>query len=108
MVLAPGEMYVLRVDRDSVDHRITILELAIQLAEGRDLGRTNEGEVLRPEEDDLPLARVGRVADLLEGGLGIGAHHRLEVEGRKLVADGQHETLHEFLDWNVSNMAMVN
>jgi hypothetical protein len=65
----------------------------LSLPKAGDLGRADEGEVLRPEEHDLPLAGVGLVVDLREGRPGIGAHHRLEVEGRKLVANGQHETL---------------
>jgi len=76
-----------------VEHRVALIERLVELAEGGDLGRADEGEVLRPEEHDLPLAGLALVGNLLEASLGIGAHHRFEVEGRKLVANGQHETL---------------
>ena len=58
------------------DLRVAVGELAVELAEGGDLGRADEGEVLGPEEDDLPLALVGLVVDLGEGGLGVGARRR--------------------------------
>src|SRR5882757_6417284 len=93
MVLAPRQMHELRIGRGAVEHRVAIVEFAIELAEGGDLGRTDEGEILRPEEHDLPFAGVALVGNILEGSLRIGAHHRFEVEGRKLVANGQHETL---------------
>src|SRR4051812_44924992 len=103
MVLAPGEMDELAVGRDAVHHRVALVELLVELAEGRDLGRADEGEVLRPEEHHLPFALVGLVVDRLEGGLGVGTHHGLEVEGRELVANRQHETL-RYTVWNVSNI----
>src|SRR5580704_1480052 len=93
MVLAPRQMHELRIGRDAVEHGVAIVELAVEPAEGGDLGRADEGEILRPEEHDLPFAGIALVGNVLEGGPGVGAHHRLEVEGRKLVADRQHETL---------------
>src|SRR5215471_4801580 len=93
MVLPPRQMHVLRIGRDAVDHRLALVERLVELAESRDLGRTDEGEILGPEEDDLPLALVGLVGHLPEGGLGIDACHRLEIEGGELVANRQHETL---------------
>src|SRR6266851_4613660 len=107
VVLAPGQVHELGVGRGAVEHRVAIVELAVELAEGGDLGRTDEGEILRPEEHDLPLAGIALVGNVLEGGPGVGAHHRFEIEGRKLVADGQHETLRWMsrIDWNVSKYA---
>src|SRR5216684_5384321 len=93
VVLAPRQVHELGIGRGAVEHRVAVVELAAELAEGGDLGRTDEGEILRPEEHDLPLAGSALVGNVLEGGPGVGAHHRLEVEGGKLVADGQHETL---------------
>src|SRR4029453_4547355 len=93
MVLAPGQVHELGIGGDAVDDGVTLVERLVELAEGGDLGRTDESEVLRPEEHDLPFAGVALVGHLLEGRLRIGAHHRLEIEGRKLVANGQHETL---------------
>src|SRR5882757_8901212 len=93
MVLAPCQVHEFRVRRHAVDYRVALVERLVELAEGGDLGRTDEGEILRPEEHDLPFAGFALVGNLLEGSLRIGAHHRFEVEGRKLVANGQHETL---------------
>src|SRR5262245_58204664 len=90
MVLPPGEMHELAVGRNAIDHGIAVVELAVQLAECRDLRRTDESEVLGPEEDHFPLALVGPVVDLGEGLLGVGGDHRLEVEGRELVTNGKH------------------
>ena len=58
MVLPPGQMHELAVGRDAIDHRVAVGELAIELAEAGDLGGADEGEVLGPEEDDLPFALV--------------------------------------------------
>src|SRR5690348_15477615 len=52
----PGEVHVLTVDADPEHLRVSGLELLLQPAECRDLGRADEGEVLRPEENDFPLA----------------------------------------------------
>src|SRR5579883_292398 len=93
VVLTPGEMNELAIGRDAVHDRVALVEFLVQLAEGGDLGRADEGEILRPEEHDLPLALVGLVVDRLERGLGVAAHHGLEVEGRELVPNRQHETL---------------
>src|SRR5581483_8732218 len=54
------------------------------------LGRADEGEVLGPEEEDLPLARVVLVGDLLELLALLEADGGLEVERGKLVSDAQH------------------
>src|SRR3546814_3364787 len=90
MVVAPGEIDELRVDRHAIDDGIAVVEVTVQLAEGSDLGRADEGEILRPEEDDLPLALVAVAGDVGEGGLRVGGNHGLEIEGWELVADGQH------------------
>src|SRR5882757_1261769 len=90
MVLAPGEVHELGVGRSAVDDSIALVERAVELAEGRDLGRADEGEILGPEEHDLPLAGVALVGELGERRLGVGAHDRLEVEGWEFVSDGQH------------------
>ena len=84
----------LAVGRDAVDHRVAIGEVAVQLAEGDDLGRADEGEILRPEEYDLPLAGVGLSGDFGECGVEVEALgpalHGLEVELREGVANRQH------------------
>jgi hypothetical protein len=95
VVEAPVEVHELAVGGHAVEHRVAVLELAVQLAEGGDLGRADEGEVLRPEEDDLPLAGVGVGGNLLKGLAGAAealgaALDGGEVEARENVADGQH------------------
>ena len=64
VALAPGEVHELRVGADAVELRVAVAELLVELAEGRDLGRADEGEVLRPEEEDLPLAGVESCVDV--------------------------------------------
>src|SRR5262249_20411805 len=76
---------------------VTLEELAVLLSELRDLGRADEGEVHGPEEDDLPLARVVLVGDVLELLALLQAHRRLEVERGKLVANGQHCSSRSFV-----------
>src|ERR1700744_1977560 len=58
MLGTPLEMDELAVDRDAEDLCVAVFELVVQLAERRDLGWAHEGEVLGPEEDHSPLARV--------------------------------------------------
>ena len=70
MVLAPGQMHELAVGRDAIDHGVAIVEVAVQLAEAGDLGRADEGEVLGPEEHQLPLALVGAWVKSLKAVLG--------------------------------------
>src|ERR1700754_1145382 len=55
---APLEVHEFTVHRDAEHLRVAILELVVQLAECGDLSRAHEGEVLRPEEHDPPLALV--------------------------------------------------
>src|SRR5215831_3019473 len=63
---APGEVHVLAVDADTEQLCIARTELLLQLAESRDFGRADEGEILGPEEHDLPLAGEAVVRDGLE------------------------------------------
>ena len=46
--------------------RVTILKLVIEFAEGGDFGGADEGEVLGPEEIDLPLIFEILIADSLK------------------------------------------
>src|SRR5262249_4082070 len=75
---APGQVHELAVDAHAEDLRITSLELLVQLAEGGNLGRAYEGEVLRPEEHDAPLALVRVLVDGLEGALEVARDHARE------------------------------
>src|SRR6185312_1614224 len=88
--LAPGQVNELTVDAHSEDLRIARLELAIELAEGGDFRRTDEGEVFRPEEHDGPLAREAVVGEGLEGMVQIARDGALELEPRKLFTDPDH------------------
>jgi len=90
VIVAPGQVDELAVDRHAVNHGVAILEVAIQLPEAGDFRRADKGEVLRPEEDELPLARIGLLAEVGKGGLGIGGNDALYGKGRKLIANGQH------------------
>src|SRR6185312_2799461 len=74
----------------AIDHRVAVLELAVQRAEAGDLGRADEGEILRPEEHDLPFARVRGVVEIAEGGFGVGRNDALQFEFGEFVTNGQH------------------
>jgi hypothetical protein len=58
VVVAPGQVDVLRIDAGAEQLRIAVGEFLVDLAEGGNLGGTDKGEVLGPEEVDLPLALV--------------------------------------------------
>src|SRR3546814_4592418 len=57
MVALPGEVHELAVDREPEKLGVAVDELLVEPAEGRDLRRADEGEVLRPGEEHEPLAR---------------------------------------------------
>src|SRR6185312_2374235 len=88
--LAPCQVYELTVDAHPENLRIARLELAIELAEGGDFRRAHEGEVLRPEEHDLPLAGEAVVGEGLEGVVQIARDGAFELEPRELFADTGH------------------
>ena len=52
-----------RTKHDSVE----FLELSKSVVESKDLSGADEGEILRPEEDDLPLAGIRLARDVHEG-----------------------------------------
>src|SRR5439155_15222473 len=79
-----------RVGADPQHLRVPVLEVAVAAAELRDLRRAYEREVHGPQERHRPLAGVALLRDLLELAALLAAHHRLELEGRELVANGQH------------------
>src|SRR5690606_3930846 len=55
VVAAPGQLDELVVGRTAEHDGVAVFEVLAQLGEGGDFGRADEGEVLRVEEDDLPL-----------------------------------------------------
>src|SRR3546814_7513853 len=72
-------------------HRIAIREVFLQFAIADDFGRTDEREVLRPEEHDLPLA--AGIAEVQRFACREGADALLYGNGdcRKFVANCQHD-----------------
>ena len=66
--LAPGVVDEIGVGRRADQDRVAIGEIALEIAIADDLGRADEGEVLRPEEQDLPLAVGCGEIDRLAGG----------------------------------------
>ncbi len=83
-------MYELAVDADTEELRVTRLEFLVELAERGDLGWTHEGEVLRPEEHDLPLAGKAVVVEGLESPIEVARDGALELETGKRLADTGH------------------
>ena len=87
---APGEVDVGGVGRGADQHRVAVGEILRELAIADDLGRADEGEILRPVEQDLPLAvGLGEVDRLACGQRG---HALLDGKNEfgKLVANGKH------------------
>ena len=66
MMIAPGVVNEFAVGGAAEDLAIAILEFFVRFTEGSDLGRADEGEILRPEKVQLPLASVVLVGDRLE------------------------------------------
>ena len=96
--LAPGEVDVGGVGRGADQHGVAVGEIALQLAIADDLGRADEGEILGPEEQDLPLAiGLGKV-DRLAGGQRGGALLDGKGERGKLVANGKHVEISPICD----------
>ncbi len=58
------------IDRDAEDRAVALRELGDPISEGVDLGRADEGEVQRIEEQDHVLAAVVRQADLADAAIG--------------------------------------
>jgi hypothetical protein len=66
VVVAPCQMYEFAVDRRAINHGVAVVEFAVDLAERGYFSRADEGEVLRPEEQHFPLARVRCLVDALK------------------------------------------
>jgi hypothetical protein len=84
----------LGVGRHGQHLAVTVGKLLVQIAETLDLGRADEGEVLRVEENELPLALVRLVGDVDERVFDLvrerAAVDSLEVELGELIANAQH------------------
>src|SRR3546814_9274051 len=97
MVALPGEVHELAVDREPEKLGVAVVELLVEPAEGRDLRRADEGEVLRPGEEHEPLAREAFVGGVDEGVVRIArqraARHGLEGKGRELLANTEHDAV---------------
>ncbi len=79
------------VGRGADQDRIAIGEVALQLAIADDFRRADEGEILRPIEQDLPLAVGLAKVDRLAGRKGGCALLDGNGEIGKLVTNGKHE-----------------
>ncbi|MCY1187974.1 hypothetical protein D9M73_290200 [compost metagenome] len=95
MVAAPGKVDELAVGGGADQQGVAVVELLQQVTEGLDLGRADEGEILGPEEQHLPLAEKAVLVDSLEGVFRAGGVfrvmvHRQHVEYRQLVSNGEH------------------
>src|SRR4029077_8110811 len=66
LLTSPREMHVLAVDAHTEQLCIARPELLLELAEGGNLGRADEGEILRPEKHDFPLTGEAVVGEGLE------------------------------------------
>jgi hypothetical protein len=60
------------------------------MGKGGNLRGTNEGEILGPEEVDLPLAWVARIRDGFKCGLGIQPDGGRHFKAGKLLSNCQH------------------
>ena len=83
-------MHVLVVGARAEQLRVARLKLLLELAEGGDLGGAYKGEVLGPEEHDLPFAGKALVGDRLERLLRVAADHACQGELGKLTAYACH------------------
>ena len=106
MGAAPCVVGVLVVNGNTDNLAVAGLELVSELAECCDLGGANEGEVLRPEEDDAPGVFVQTLGG--DGGevvFGLGCFDVSQLTGDnagelvcgELVADGQNCMVFFFL-----------
>lgn len=96
MLSTPLEVDELVVHRGTQHLSVAVGELVVQTAERGDLGGAHEGEILGPEEDHTPLARVviaGHGSEIVVGLLcvhlrQVAADDRSEVVCREFIADG--------------------
>jgi hypothetical protein len=87
VVGAPGVVHELRVGAAAENLGVTVLEFLVELAEGGDLRGAHEGEILRPEEVNLPLVFVRFVRNRLESLALVQTHGRLQRKGRELLSN---------------------
>src|SRR5947209_3683210 len=66
VIVAPGQVHKFGIRTASEDLRVTITELLFELAKCSNFRRTDESEILRPEEEHLSLARIIVAGDGLE------------------------------------------
>src|SRR5260221_14274283 len=90
MIFPPGKERKLVVGRAAEHDRVAVSESAELLVELDDLGRANEGEILRVRVDDQPLAGVARRGHVRELLTLLDAHTRDGLELRELAAGNDH------------------
>jgi hypothetical protein len=88
----PRRVHIFVVRARAKDLAVTIRELAIQLSESCNLGRTDKGKVLRPEEVELPLPSIRIARDRLEGLrlVLLGRNSSSQLEIREFFSNLQH------------------
>ena len=80
-------MHELAVDAHAEQLRVARFEFPLELAKGCNLGGTHEGEVLRPEEHDLPLAGEAVAREGLEAVRQVAGDDAREGEFRKTLTN---------------------
>jgi hypothetical protein len=80
-------VHVLVVGADAEQLRAAVAEFAVELAESRNLGRADKGEILGPEEHDLPFAGLIAALELLERFVGIVRYHTGQSIRGKLLSN---------------------
>ena len=91
--LAPREVDEVGVRRRADQVGVAVREVTLQFAVALNFGRADEGEVLRPVEQDLPAAvgraEIERLASRKSGRTLLYGH----LDGRKLITNSQHSNL---------------
>src|SRR5690625_5001031 len=91
IVALPGQVNELAVRGEAEDLGIAVGKLLVQRREGCNLGRANEGKVLRPSKEDQPLALIALVVDVDKGlarRLRLTRGNSLQVEGGEFLTNG--------------------
>src|SRR5262245_25573990 len=92
MVVAPRQVNEMRIRARAQHLRLTLGEFLVVLAELRDLCRTDECEVHRPEKDHPPPATVRALSDFLKLLTLLQTYDCVQFEIRKFLSNCQHST----------------
>jgi hypothetical protein len=100
--MAPGQVHELGIRAGAQHLRVPIGKVVVQLRESRDLSRAYEGEILRPEENDFPLAFIFLKRQVLEGLALIQADDGFQFEIRKSISYSKHAFVVCLLIWRIN------